>query len=201
MQSLSTIRSSLTQLQNTTDDEVGDMILGIMELVDDLEYEMKQKTLDDDDRSEIIEHLETIHEESQAIHDFLHSHEQEISDYGWPRPNPLTKATESEVISEAQIQALEGDESDAEAFIKALGSGEYAEYVPVNGHTFITPCDHNDFDFVVEPNADIDHAGDLLDHIEAEIQSELDLNVRSQMCNNEEGTVLVGIAGDHQLIQ
>ena len=179
------------------------MISEIMEQVDDLEDEMQTQPLDDDDRSEIIEHLETIHQESQVIHDFLHSHEQEISEYGWPRPNPIEKATETEVISEDLIHALEDedDESDAVAFIKAIENGEHNEYDTVNGHTLLTPCDHNDFDIVVFPNSDIAHDGDMLSHISSEIRSELDLKVIRQKPNNEDGTVFFWIAGYHPLFQ
>lgn len=203
LDSLEDIFQTLSKIRLQSDDEgVASTTDDVVNHLQNLEYQLKRKQADDVDTDEIIEHLETIHVESQAIHDFLHSHEQEISDYGWPRPNPLTAATESEVLSEDLIHALKGDESGAVAFIKAIDSGDYAEYVTESSHQLITPCDHHDFDFVVEPNSDVnDHATDLLDHIDTEIRNELDLKVSRQMCNNEDGTVLVGIADDHPLFQ
>jgi len=201
------IESEIHAISNNTDDEsMMQAVDGLLDSVDTLELELKITQMENIDTDEIIEHLETIHVESQVIHDHLHSHEQEISDYGWPRPNPLTAATESEVLSEDLIHALKGDESGAVAFIKAIDSGDYAEYATESSHQLITLCDHHDFDFVVEPNSDVNYHAtdlltDLLDHIDTEIRNELDLKVSRQMCNNEDGTVLVGIADDHPLFQ
>lgn len=202
MQSLSTIRSSLNQLQNTTDDEVGDMISEIMEQVEDLEDEMQTNPLDDDDRSEIIEHLETIHVESQAIHDFLHSHDKLIGEYGWPRPNPISKATQTEVISEDLIQALEDDPdgTTVSSFVKAVEAQSFTTYQTESGHKLISTSGKHDFDIVVEPDGAY-NADEIHDSIEDALADELGLTVRRLKPCNEDSVVHVGVADDHPLFQ
>lgn len=170
-------------------------------IVDDL-----QGAIEDEyhgiDTDEIIEHLETIHVESQAIHDFLHSHEQEISDYGWPRPNPLTKATESEALSEDLIHALEDDPdgTTVESFVRAVEAQSFTTYQTESGHNLISTSGKHDFDIVVEPDGAY-NADEIHDSIEDALADELGLTVRRLKPCNEDSVVHVGVADDHPLFQ